>query len=98
MFGPKREEVTGSWKKMDSDMLHNSYFSSNVITTMKSRKMRWAGQVVRMGEKRHAYQVFLVNPEWKRPLGRLGLRCEDNIKMDLIVIGCEDMGRFIWHS
>jgi hypothetical protein len=70
IFGPKRDEVTGSCRKLHNEELHNLYCSPNVIRMIKSRRMRWAGHVARMEEKRNAYRILMVKPEGKRPLGR----------------------------
>jgi hypothetical protein len=86
IFGPKREE-DGSWRKLHNDELHSLYSSSNLIRVIKSRRMRWAGHVARMGEGRSVYRVLIGRPERKRPLGRHRRRWEDNIKMDLREIG-----------
>jgi hypothetical protein len=67
--------------------LHNLYSSPSIIRIIKSRRMRWAGHIARMGEKRTAYRVLVGKPEGKRPLGRLRRRWEDNIRMDLGEIG-----------
>jgi hypothetical protein len=69
IFGPKREEV-GSWRKLHNDELHSLYSSPNIVRVIKSRRMRWAGHVARMGEGRGAYRVLVEKPEGKRPLGR----------------------------
>jgi hypothetical protein len=82
IFGPKREE-DGSWRKLHNDELHNLYSSPNIVRVIKSRRMRWAGHVARMGRGRGAYRVLVGRPEGKRPLGRPRRRWEDNIKMDL---------------
>jgi hypothetical protein len=76
-------EVTGGWRKLNNEELHNLYSSPSIITMIKSRRMRWAGCVARMAEKRKTYRILVGNPEGKRPLGRQRLRCVDNIKMDL---------------
>jgi hypothetical protein len=68
IFGPKRDEVTGYWRKLHNEELHNFYSLPNRM--MKSRRMRWAGHVVRMGEKRDAYRILMGKPEGKRPLER----------------------------
>jgi hypothetical protein len=78
----KREEDE-SWRKVHNDELHRLYFSPNVVRVIKSRRMRWAGHVARMGEGRSVYRVLVVRSEWKRPLGRPRCRWEDNIKLDL---------------
>jgi hypothetical protein len=70
IFGPKRDEVTGEWRKLHNEELHNLYSSPNIIRMMKSRKMRWAGNVERKGETRNAYRILVGKPEGKRPLGR----------------------------
>jgi hypothetical protein len=82
IFGPKREE-DGSWRKLHNDELHNLYSSPNITRVIKSRRMRWTGHVVRMGEGRGVYRVLVRRPEGKRPLGRPRRRWEDNAKMDL---------------
>jgi hypothetical protein len=73
VFGPKRDEVTGEWRKLHNEELHNLYSSPDIITQIKSRRMRWAGHVARMGEKRKLYKVLVGKPEGKRPLGRQGV-------------------------
>jgi hypothetical protein len=82
IFGPKREE-DGSWRKLHNDKLHSLYSSLKIITVIKSRRMRWAGHVARMGEGRGVYRVLVGRPEGKTPLGRPRRRWGDNIKMDL---------------
>jgi hypothetical protein len=79
----------GSWRKFHNDELHNLYSSPNIVRVIKSRRMRWAGHVARMGEGRGAYRVLVRRPEGKRPLGRPRHRWEDNIKMDLREIGID---------
>jgi hypothetical protein len=88
IFGPKREE-DGSWRKLHNDELHSLYSSANIVRVIKSRRMRWAGHVARMGEGRGAYRVLVGRPEGKRPLGRPRRRWEDNIKMDLRYTGID---------
>jgi hypothetical protein len=83
IFGPKRDEVTGEWRKLHNDELHNLYSSPNKIRMTKSRRMRWAGHVARIGEKRNAYRILVVKPEGRRLLGRLRRRWMDNVKIDL---------------
>jgi hypothetical protein len=87
IFGPKRDEVTGEVMKLHSEELHNLYSSPNNIRQMKSRRMRWAGHVARMGEERKVYMVLVGKPEGKRPLGRPRRRWENGIIMDLREIG-----------
>jgi hypothetical protein len=88
IFGPKREE-DGSWRKLHNDELHGLYSSLSIATVNKSRRMRWAGHVARMGEGRGVYRVLVGRPESKSPLKRSRCRWEDNIKMDLREIGID---------
>jgi hypothetical protein len=68
IFGPKRVEVTGEWRKLHSEELHILYSSPNIFRQIKSRKMKWAGHVARMREERNVYKVLMGKPEGKRPL------------------------------
>ncbi|KAJ4434854.1 hypothetical protein ANN_23425 [Periplaneta americana] len=86
----KRDEVTGEWRKLHNTELHALYSSPDIIRNIKSRRLRWAGHVARMGESRNAYRVLVGRPEGKRPLGRPRRRWEDNIKMDLREVGYDD--------
>jgi hypothetical protein len=70
IFGPNRDEVTGGWRKLHNEELHNLYSSPSIIRMIKSRKIGWAGHAARMGENRNAYRILVGNPEGKRPLGR----------------------------
>jgi hypothetical protein len=70
IFGPKRDEVTGEWRKLHSEELHNLYSSSDIIRQVKSRRMRWAVHVAHMGEVRKLHKVLVGKPEVRRPLGR----------------------------
>jgi hypothetical protein len=79
IFGPKRDEVTGDWMKLNNEELHNLYSSPNTIRMIKSRRMRWAWHVARMGEKTNAYRILMGKPERKKPLGRPTRRCVDDI-------------------
>jgi hypothetical protein len=90
IFGTKREE-DGSWRKLYNDEFHDLYSSPNIIRVIKSRRMRWTGHVVHMGEGRGAYRVLVGRPEVKGSLGRPRRRWEDNIKMDFLKIGMEGM-------
>jgi hypothetical protein len=83
ILGPKRDEVTGEWRQLHSGELHNLYSSPDIIRQIKSRGMRWAGHVARMGEGRNVYRILVGKPEGKRPLERPRRRWEDGIKMDL---------------
>jgi hypothetical protein len=75
---------------LHNDELHSLYSSQNIVRVIKSRRMRWAGHVARMGEGRGVYRVLVGKPEGKRPRGRPRRRWEDNIKMDLTEIGMGD--------
>ena len=87
VFGPKRDEVTGEWRKLHNEELRDLYSLPNIVRVVKSRRMRWAGHVARMGEERSVRRVLVGKPEGKRPLGRPRLRWEDNIKIDLLEVG-----------
>jgi hypothetical protein len=78
--------VTGGWRKLHNEELHNLYSSPSIIRIIKSRRMRWAGHVARIEEKRNVYGLLVGKPEGKRPLGRTRHRWIDNIKMDLLNI------------
>jgi len=84
IFGPRRDEVTGEWRKLHNEELNNECFSPNVVQVIKSRRIRWA----HMGERRGIYRVLVRKPEENRPLGRPRHRREDNIMMDLQEVGC----------
>jgi hypothetical protein len=86
IFGPKRDGVTGGWRKLHNE-LHNLYSSPSIIRITKLRRMRWAGHVAQMGKKRNVYRLLVGKPEGKRPLGRPRCRWKVNIKMDLLEIG-----------
>jgi hypothetical protein len=86
IFGPKRDEVTGEWRKLHNEELHDLYSSPSIIRIIKARRMRWAGHVAPMGEKRNAYRLLVGKPEGRRPLGRLRLKWLDNIRMDLVEV------------
>jgi hypothetical protein len=83
--------VTGEWKKLHNEELRDLYSSLCIIRIIKSRKMRWAGHVARMGERRNAYRLLVGKPEGKRPLGRPRRRWLDNIGMDLGDVGWGDV-------
>jgi len=92
IFGPKKVEVTGEWRKLHNEELNDLYSPPNIVRMIKSRRMTWAGHVARMGERRGIYRVLVGKHEGKRPLGRPRRRWEDNNKMDLQDVGCGDMG------
>jgi hypothetical protein len=87
IFGPKRDKVTGEWRKLHNEELHNLYSSPDINRQVKSRRMRWAGLVARMGEERKLYKVLAGKPEGTRPLGRPRRRWEGGVRMDLREIG-----------
>jgi hypothetical protein len=91
IFGPKRDEVRGEWRRLHNEELNDLYSSTNIIRVIKSRRMRLAGHVARMGEERGAYRIFVGRPEGRRPLGRPRRTWEDNIKIDLQEVGLEGM-------
>jgi hypothetical protein len=84
-------KVTGGWRKLHNEEIHNLYSSSSIIIITMSRRMRWAGHVARMGEKSNVYRLLVGKAEGKRPLGRQRRRWIDNIKMDLLEIGLSVM-------
>ena len=100
-----RLSVWNEWRKLHSEELSNLYSLPNIVRVVKSRRMRWAGHVARMAEKRGVHRVLVGKPEGKRPLGRPRRRWEDNIKMDLQEVGggCGDwmelaQGRDRWRA
>ena len=88
IFGPRRDEVMGEWRRLHNKELNDLYSSPNIVRVIKSRRMRWAGHVARMGEERGAYRVLVGEPDGKRALGRSRRRWVDNIRMDLQEVGC----------
>jgi hypothetical protein len=91
IFGPKRDEVTGEWRKLHNKELHDLCSSPSIIRIIMLRKMRWDGHVARMGEKRSAYRLLMGKPEGKRPLGRPRHRWVNNIRMGLGEVGWDDV-------
>ena len=91
IFGPKRDEVPGEWRKLHNEELNDLYCSPNIVRVIKKSRMRWAGHVARVGESRGVYRVSVEKPERKRPLGRPRRKWDDNIKMDLKDVGCGGM-------
>jgi hypothetical protein len=88
VFVPKRDEVTGEWRKLHNEELNGLYSLPNIVRVVKSIRLRWAGRVARMGEGRDVYRVLVGKPEGKRPLRRPRRRWEDNVRMDLQEVGC----------
>jgi hypothetical protein len=70
IFGPKRDDVSGVWRKLHNEELHDLYSSPNIIRMIKSNRVRWTGHVARVGETRNVYRILVGKPEGKRPLGR----------------------------
>ena len=105
IFGPKRNEVTGEWRKLHNEELSYLYSLPSIFRVIKSRRMRWAGYVGLMCERRGLYRVLVWKPEGKIPLGRPRHRWKDNIKMDFQELECRGwtglswltIGRGIWH-
>jgi hypothetical protein len=93
IFEPKRDEMTGEWRKLHNEELHDLYSSPSIIRIIKFRRIRWAGYVARMGEKWNAYRLLVGKPAGRRPLGRPRLRWVDNIRMDLGEVGWGDVDR-----
>ena len=87
IFGPKRDGVTGEWRKLHNEELNDLYCSPNIVRVIKSRRMRWAGHVARTEEGRGVHKVLVGKPEGKRPLRRPRRRWENNIKMDFEEVG-----------
>ena len=87
--GPKKDEVTGEWRRLHNWELHILYSTPNIILVIKSRRMKWAGRVARMGNRTGAYRVWVRKPKERRPLGRPRRRWEDSITIDLREVGWE---------
>jgi len=88
IFGPRRDKVTGEWRRLYNEELNELYPSPNIVRMIKSRRMRWAGHVARMGEEREVYNVLVGKPEGMRPVGKPRRRWADNIRMDLQEVEC----------
>jgi len=87
LLGPKRDEVTGKWTRLYNEELYDLWSSPNIGRCIKSRRMRWAGHVIRMGDRRDACRILMGRPDGKRPMGRRRHRWEPNTK-----IGIREMG------
>ena len=88
IFGPRRDEITGEWRRLHNEELNDLYCSPNIVRVIKWRRMRWAGHVARMGEDEGVYRVLVGKPEGRRPLGIPRHRWVDNIRMDLQEVEC----------
>jgi len=95
-FGPSMDEVTGEWRKRHNEELNDVYSSPNIFRMIKSRRMRWAGHVACVGERRGVHRVMVGKSECKRPLGRPRCRWEDKFKMDLQEEGCGRWTGWSW--
>ena len=91
IFGPRRDEVTGEWRRLCNKALNDVYSSPIIVRVIKLRRMRWAGHVACMGEKRGVYRVLVGKPEGRKPLWRPRHRWVDYIRMDLQEVGCRYM-------
>ena len=96
IFGPEWDKLKREWRKLHNDEVNDLCLSPNIIWVISSGRMRWAGHVACMGESRGAYRVLVGKPEVKRPLGRLGHRWDDNIKMALQEVGWGTWTGLIW--
>jgi hypothetical protein len=94
IFGPKRDEVTGKWRKLHNEELNDLHSSPNIVQMTKSRRM--IGGACSTYEGKGIFSVLVVKPEGKRPLGRPRCRREDNNKMDLQEVGCGGRTGSIW--
>jgi len=88
IFGPRRDEVTGEWRRLHNEELNDLYALPNIVRVIKSRRIRWVGHVARVCEERGVYRVLVGKPEGRRPLGRPGRRWVDNVMMDVQEVGC----------
>jgi len=91
IFGPNSDEVTGEWRKLRNGELRDLYCSPNIVWVIKLRRMRWAGRVAHMGERRGVFRILVGRPDGKSPLERPRHRWKDNIKMDIQVVGFAGM-------
>jgi len=96
IFGPRRDVVTGEWRRLHNDELNDLHSSPNIVRVIKSRRMRWAGHVARMGEERWVYRILVGKPDGRRPLGRPRRRWVDNIRMDFQEVGFGYMDWIGW--
>ena len=96
LFEPKRDGITGEWRKLHNDELNDPYCSTSTVRLIKSRRMKWVGHVARMREGRGVYRVLVGKPEGKRALGKPRRRWEENIKMELQNVGWWAWTGLIW--
>jgi len=96
IFEPTRDEVIGDWRKLHNEEPNDLYSSPIIVWVIKSRRMRWAGHVACMGERRDVYMVLVGKPEGRRPFGIPRCRMEDNIKIDLHEVGWGAWTGSIW--
>ena len=94
IFGPRRDEAMGEWRRLHIEELNDFFSSPNIAWMIKLRRMRWAGQVAHMGEERGVYRVLVGKPKGRRPPGRPRRRWADNIRRDLQEVGCVYMDWF----
>jgi len=88
IFGPRRDEVTGEWRRLHKEKLNYLYSSPNIVRVIKWRRIRWAGHVARVVEERVMYRVLVGKPEGRRPLGTPRHKWVENTKTDLQEVGC----------
>jgi hypothetical protein len=88
IFGPKRGEVMGEWRKLHNGMLHNLYSSPDIIRQLKSRRTRWAGHVAHMGEGKNVHRVLVGKPEGERPFERPRCRWDETGTLGDWLVGC----------
>jgi hypothetical protein len=90
IYGPKRDEDTGEWRRLHNEELHSLYVAPDILRVMKSRRLRWAGQVARMTDDRTVHRVLVGKLQGKRPVGRPRTRWADNVRRDLREVGLSD--------
>jgi len=96
IFGPKRDEITGEWRKLHTEELNDLNCSPNIVRVIKSREMRWEGHVARIGDRRGAHGVLVEKPEGRIPFGGRRRRWEYNIKMAVQEVGWRASSGLIW--
>jgi hypothetical protein len=94
--GPNREDATGGWRKLHNKELHNLYCSLNIIRVKKSRRVKWAGQVARMEDRRNTYRIFVTNLKRRDHLETLDVDGRFNFRTDFRETGCEAVGWIRW--